>query len=132
VLRRRGSRRRPPVRADAAPPSREPDTSLGAQLRSRRRSPRVDQLLASAARNEEVARGRYQEGVGTVVDLLTAQSLLFTARAQSAQARWGWATALAQLSRDAGVLGRRGELPAVAAPALPPGTPLLVPSATDR
>ena len=97
-------------------------------------------LLASAARNEEIARGRYQEGVGTVVDLLTAQTLLFNARAQDAQNRWAWATALAQLARDAGVLGRRGELPAVAAPALPRGTPLLgapagaapAPSATDR
>jgi outer membrane protein TolC len=75
-----------------------------------------------------------------VVDLLTAQTLLFNARAQDAQNRWAWATALAQLARDAGVLGRRGELPAVAAPALPRGTPLLgapagaapAPSATDR
>ena len=91
-----------------------------------------DQLLASAARNEEVARGRYQEGVGTVVDLLTAQTLLFNARAQNAQNRWAWATQLAQLARDAGLIGRRGELPAVAAPALPPGTPLLAPSATAR
>lgn len=91
-----------------------------------------DQLLASAVRNEEVARGRYQEGVGTVVDLLTAQTLLFNARAQNAQARWSWATQLAQLSRDAGLLGRRGELPAAARPALPPGTPLLVPSDPAR
>ncbi len=91
-----------------------------------------DQLLASAVRNEEVARGRYREGVGSVVDLLTAQTLLFTARAQNAQARWAWATALAQLARDAGLLGRRGELPAVAAPALPRGTPLLAQPDTAR
>jgi outer membrane protein TolC/AcrR family transcriptional regulator len=91
-----------------------------------------DQLLASAVRNEQVARGRYQEGVGSVVDLLTAQTLLFNARAQSAQARWAWATALAQLSRDAGLLGRRGELPTAARAALPPGTPLLAQPATAR
>lgn len=87
-----------------------------------------DQLLASAVRNEQVARGRYQEGVGTVVDLLSAQSALGTARAQNVQARWAWATALAQLSRDAGLLGTRGELPAAAAPALPPSTPLAGPA----
>lgn len=82
-----------------------------------------DALLASAARNEEVARGRYTEGVGTVIDLINAQTALFTARGQNAQARWAWATAVAQLARDANLLGRRGELPAVAAPALPASTP---------
>jgi len=80
--------------------------------------------LASAERNEEVAVGRYQEGVGTIVDLLNAQTTLATARSQLAQARWAWTTALAQLARNAGILGLRGELPAVAAPAVPASTPL--------
>jgi outer membrane protein len=66
-------------------------------------------LLASAERSEEVARGRYAEGVGSILDVLTAQSALADARAQSVQARWVWYASLAQLARDAGVLGPRGE-----------------------
>jgi outer membrane protein len=49
--------------------------------------------------------------VGTILDLLTAQSALASARAQQAQTRWTWATALAQLSHDVGVLGPHGETP---------------------
>lgn len=66
-------------------------------------------LLTSATRSEEVARGRYAEGVGSILDLLTAQSALADARAQAIQSRWTWYAALAQLARDAGVLGTRGE-----------------------
>jgi outer membrane protein TolC len=67
------------------------------------------ELLLSATQSEEVARGRYAEGVGSILDLLTAQSALADARAQAVLSRWTWYTALAQLSRDAGVLGSRGE-----------------------
>lgn len=81
-----------------------------------------DALLASAVSSEEVARGRYAEGVGNIVDLIAAQSALASARAQAAQSRWNWASSLAQLSRNAGLLGARGQLPAVAAPHLPPTT----------
>jgi outer membrane protein len=68
-------------------------------------------LLTSATRSEEVARARYRAGVGTILDLLTAQAALANARAQQAQARWVWSAALAQLSYDVGVLGPRGESP---------------------
>ena len=68
-------------------------------------------LLSSAQQSEDVARGRYKAGVGTILDLLTAQSALSSARAQQAQARWTWATALAQLAHDVGVLGVHGEAP---------------------
>jgi outer membrane protein len=67
------------------------------------------ELLTSAVQSEEVARGRYAEGVGTILDLLTAQSALADARAQSVLSRWTWYASLAQLSHDAGVLGTRGE-----------------------
>jgi outer membrane protein TolC len=67
------------------------------------------QLLASAVESEQVARGRYTEGVGTLIDLLTAQTALATARAQSAQSRWLWQTALVQLAHDVGVLDRNGD-----------------------
>jgi outer membrane protein TolC len=66
-------------------------------------------LLASATESESVARGRYREGVGSIVDLLIAQSALADARAQDAQARWQWRAALAQLAHDVGILGLRGE-----------------------
>ena len=66
-------------------------------------------LLASATESESVARGRYREGVGSIVDLLIAQSALADARAQDAQARWQWRGTLAQLAHDIGVLGLRGE-----------------------
>jgi outer membrane protein len=67
------------------------------------------ELLTSAVQSEEVARGRYSEGVGSILDLLTAQSALADARAQSVLSRWTWYASLAQLSHDAGVLGTRGE-----------------------
>jgi outer membrane protein TolC len=66
-------------------------------------------LLASATESESVARGRYREGVGSIVDLLIAQSALADARAQDAQARWQWHSSLAQLAHAVGVLGLRGE-----------------------
>ena len=46
-----------------------------------------------------------------IIDLLTAQTALANARAQQVQSRWQWYTSLAQLARDAGVLGARGDTP---------------------
>ena len=66
-------------------------------------------LLASATQSEAVARERYREGVGTIVDLLIAQSALADAQAQSINARWDWRSALAQLAHDVGVLNARGD-----------------------
>jgi outer membrane protein TolC len=60
-------------------------------------------LLASAEQSERVALGRYREGVGTIIDLLTAQSALADARAQEILARSSWFYALAQLAHDTGV-----------------------------
>lgn len=60
-------------------------------------------LLASAEQSERVALGRYKEGVGTIVDLLTAQSALAAARAEEILARSSWFYALAQLAHDTGV-----------------------------
>ena len=71
----------------------------------------ADDLLASARQSVEVAAGRYREGVGSIIDLLTAQTALANARAQQVQSRWQWYTSLAQLARDAGVLGVRGDTP---------------------
>jgi outer membrane protein len=67
------------------------------------------ELLAAATQSEQVASGRYREGVGTIVDLLVAQSALASARAQAIQTQWQWRQALAQLSHDVGTLGIHGE-----------------------
>jgi TolC family type I secretion outer membrane protein len=71
----------------------------------------ADDLLASALQSVQVAAGRYREGVGSIIDLLTAQTALASARAQQVQSRWQWYTSLAQLARDAGVLGANGDTP---------------------
>lgn len=76
-----------------------------------RRVATADDLLAAAQQSVQVAAGRYREGVGSIIDLLTAQTALANARAQQVQSRWQWYTALAQLARDAGVLGARGDTP---------------------
>ncbi|MEO7083303.1 MAG: TolC family protein [Gemmatimonadaceae bacterium] len=84
----------------------------------------VADLLASAVQSETVARERYKEGVGTIVDLLVAQSALAAARAQSVDARWQWRASLAQLAHDVGVLNARGDTtfsPLTAAPDVKPG-----------
>jgi outer membrane protein TolC len=65
-------------------------------------------LLASATQSLEAARARYKEGVGSVLDLLTAQTALADARAQQVQARLEWQISLAQLAHDTGLLDPRG------------------------
>ncbi|MCC7054437.1 MAG: TolC family protein [Gemmatimonadaceae bacterium] len=65
-------------------------------------------LLATATQSEQVARGRYAEGVGNILDVLLAQNALADARAQAVTARWTWFSALAQLARDAGALTPAG------------------------
>ncbi len=70
-------------------------------------------LVASASQSTDVAEGRYRSGVGSILDLLTAQSALASARAEEIQARADWFVALAQLEHDVGTLG----LPAPGEPA---------------
>jgi outer membrane protein len=74
-------------------------------------------LVKTADQNQQVALGRYQAGVGTILDLLTAQ----TAAANAAQARinaeLAWETARGQLALALGHLSRTE--PLVSDPALP-------------
>jgi outer membrane protein len=65
-------------------------------------------LIASAEQSNEVALARYRAGVGSVLDLLSAQTALADARAQQVLARLEWNTSLAQLAHDSGVLDVRG------------------------
>lgn len=76
-------------------------------------------LLASAQKSAEVATGRYREGVGSILDLLTAQAALETARAQDVRARSDYLVALAQLARATGRL----DLPPPAPVPSPEGKP---------
>jgi outer membrane protein TolC len=71
----------------------------------------TDDLVASARQSEEVALGRYKEGVGSILDLLSAQQALAMGRAEQVNARLGWFIALAQLAHDVGILGPHGENP---------------------
>ena len=61
-------------------------------------------LLESATQSERVAYARYKEGVGNLLDLLSAQSALALARAQEIQSRSDWLIAVARLARDTGTL----------------------------
>ena len=67
-----------------------------------------DELLASASASLRSAQARYTGGVGSILDLITAQTALASARAQQVQARWVWALRLAQLAHDAGALDVHG------------------------
>jgi outer membrane protein len=78
-------------------------------LQTATRSTRTaDDLVASATQSSEVALARYKAGVGSVLDLLTAQTALANARAQQVAARLSWSVSLAQLAHDAGVLDPKG------------------------
>jgi outer membrane protein TolC len=69
--------------------------------------------VASARQSEEVASGRYKEGVGSILDLLSAQRTLAVARAEQVNARLSWFITLTQLAHDVGVLGLDGSNPLV-------------------
>jgi outer membrane protein len=75
---------------------------------STRRVRTAEDLLASAQQSSEVALAQYKAGVGSVLDLLAAQSALANARAQHVDARLTWSVSLAQLAHDAGVLDPKG------------------------
>ena len=61
-------------------------------------------LVSSAEQSERVALGRYQAGVGNVLDVLTAQSALASARLQRIQATLEWNYYRASLAQAMGTL----------------------------
>lgn len=69
-----------------------------------RRGETARDLLASATEGVEVANGRYREGLGSILDLLSSQSSLESARAEEILARADWLLALARLARATGRL----------------------------
>ena len=74
----------------------------------------TDELVASASQSEAVALGRYREGVGSILDLLSAQRVLAVARAEQINARLGWFINLARLAHYIGILGMPGDTPLAA------------------
>jgi outer membrane protein len=61
-------------------------------------------LIKMAEENQQVALGRYQAGVGTIVDVLTAQAAAALARQTRINAELGWQVARAQLALALGRL----------------------------
>jgi outer membrane protein TolC len=88
-----------------------------------RRVRTTNDLIASAEQSNEVALGRYRAGVGSVLDLLSAQTALADARAQQVLARLEWNTSLARLAHDMGILDARGGSALRLAPDSVPATP---------
>jgi len=74
-------------------------------------------LVKTANENQQVALGRYQAGVGTILDLLTAQASAALAAQARITAELTWETARAQLAFALGHLSRAE--PLVSEPALP-------------
>lgn len=64
-------------------------------------------LLASARQSAEVALGRYKAGVGSVLDVLSAQSAHANARMQHIQSQLNWHVYRATLAKNAGQLDYR-------------------------
>jgi outer membrane protein len=61
-------------------------------------------LHESAQASYDVALGRYKEGVGSILDLLAADSVLESARVELVQAKSDWFLALVQFTHDTGAL----------------------------
>lgn len=79
------------------------------ELRTARQSvATADDLFASASEAADASRARYREGVGSLLELLSAEQALASARAQRVQARVAWHTSLVQLAHDAGLLEPNG------------------------
>jgi outer membrane protein len=63
-----------------------------------------EELYTSASASVDAALARYRQGVGSLLELVTAQSALADARSQRIQSRVAWHMALVQLAHDAGTL----------------------------
>lgn len=64
----------------------------------------ADDLLASATQSEKMASGRYQAGLGSILDVLVAQSALASAQQQRVAALYGFQTSRFALTQSIGAL----------------------------
>ena len=71
-------------------------------------------LAKAAATNEEIAIGRYQSGVGSMLDVLTAQSAGANARIIRIQSEFNWQAARAQMALAVGKLTSAADLDVIA------------------
>ncbi|MEQ1638871.1 MAG: TolC family protein [Methylococcales bacterium] len=65
----------------------------------------TENLLQSSTQSFKVAQGRYKAGVGTIIELLRAQSTLASARQKRIKAFSNWRTARLKLASSLGKLG---------------------------
>lgn len=65
---------------------------------------RINDLMASASESAQAAEARYQAGVGSLLELLTAQTDLARARQTAAQSETEWLAAFSRLSYALGRL----------------------------
>ncbi len=65
----------------------------------------TDNLSQSATQSFNVTQGRYKTGVGTIIELLSAQSALADSRQQRILALSNWRTARLKLASSLGKLG---------------------------
>ena len=64
----------------------------------------TDDLINSAAASAQLALGRYRAGVGNILDVLSAQASLASARSQQVQAQYNWRIAKVTLAQAVGRL----------------------------
>ncbi len=62
------------------------------------------ELLLSAVKSATVAQGSYTSGVGSIIEVLNAQSELANARQQHAQSLAGWNAARIRLAANIGAM----------------------------
>lgn len=67
-------------------------------------------LVSSAEESSEVARGRYRTGVGSIIELLNAQTALANANQQYVQSLARWRAARIRLAASVGVLVRNDQM----------------------
>lgn len=63
-----------------------------------------DSLLDSATQSRSAALARYRAGLGSILNVLSAQNSLANARGQQARARYQWASARLRLAQASGLL----------------------------
>jgi outer membrane protein len=76
----------------------------------------AQELHKSASESYDVALQSYKRGVANILNLLTAESTLDSARVQLLQARTNWLLSLVQFAHDTGRLGRPEKTPSGAFP----------------
>ncbi len=82
--------------------SKEVESSWLGVNESSARIASTDKEVAAADENRLLAEGRYQEGVGSIIEVTDAQSLAIEAQTSNIQARYDYYNALARLDRAMG------------------------------